>query len=139
MGARPVGYEVSASGPKGTSLLKKTMAIQGLVVLVFVVWHLITFKYGVEYEIQYGDTKMRDLFRLVHETFQNQFYAIWYVVAVSILCAHVAHGFHSGLQTLGLNHPKYESLIHKTSVAFGLLVTAMFISQPIYMGFFFKG
>ncbi len=137
--ARPKGYGTCAKGEKRNSLTTKTMWIQGLILLGFVILHLKDFKYGPEYTTQIDGLEMRDLFKLVYEAFQSPFYVGWYIAAVAILCFHLSHGFYSALQTLGQNHPKYMPKVKCGSVLFGLVVAAMFISQPIYMMFFYKG
>lgn len=137
--ARPTAYAMHASGPKETTRATRMMLVQGLVILIFVIYHLVTFKYGPHYDVTYESVQMRDIFRLVHEIFQNQIYVWWYVVAVLLLCFHVTHGFYSALQTLGIHHPQYTPTFQKISVGYGVFVTAMFVSQPVYMLYFFKG
>jgi succinate dehydrogenase / fumarate reductase cytochrome b subunit len=44
--------------------------------------------------------------------------ALFYIVANLALAAHLRHGVVSGMQTLGLNHPRYES----TKKGLGLLL-----------------
>jgi succinate dehydrogenase / fumarate reductase, cytochrome b subunit len=137
--SRPVTYAKMASGEKSTSLVTKTMWMQGLVILIFVVLHLVTFKFGTEYDVVYDNVKMRDLFRLVQEVFQSPLYVGWYIFSVTMLTFHLSHGFYSALQTLGLQHPKYTPATKVFSVLYGIFIGAMFISQPLYMLFFFKG
>jgi succinate dehydrogenase / fumarate reductase cytochrome b subunit len=137
--ARPEGYAKNPSGDKKTSLITKTMWIQGVIILGFVILHLNTFKYGPEYETTVGGVVMRDLFRLVHEVFQSPLYVAWYVVAVLILCFHLSHGLYSALQTLGANHPMYTPKFIGASIIFGVVVSGMFIVQPLYIFFIYKG
>lgn len=138
-GARNTGYAKLASGEKRTSWTTRTMWIQGIILLGFIILHLITFKYGKIYEVAYNGVVVRDLFKLVWEVFQSPMYVIWYIVALLILCFHTAHGIYSGLQTLGANHPKYTPIFKKISVAYGVIIAATFIAQPIYMMFIYKG
>jgi succinate dehydrogenase / fumarate reductase, cytochrome b subunit len=137
--ARPQAYAVSASGKKGTSLIQKTMVWQGVVILVFVVMHIMTFKYGEYYEVTYGTETIRDLFKLVHEVFQHPVYVAWYVVAVLMLAFHLSHGFYSSLQTLGLHHPTYTPKIKCASLLYGIIIGAGFAAQPLYMMFIYQG
>jgi succinate dehydrogenase / fumarate reductase cytochrome b subunit len=137
--ARPTNYAVHATGEKRTSVTTRTMWIQGLVLLGFVVLHLITFKYGPHYETVVAGVTMRDLFKLVYEVFQSPGYVTWYIFALLILCFHLAHGLYSSLQTMGAQHPRYTPMIKRVSVAYGFFVAAAFTSQPIYMHFFYKG
>lgn len=137
--ARQVGYAKSADGDKATSSVSKSLAWQGIVILVFVIFHLITFKYGSHYTVEYDGLVVRDLFRLVVEVFSDPLYVVWYVVAVLILGFHLSHGLGSSFQTLGLNHPKYNGLVSGISLVYGLIIGIGFIAQPIYMFFFYKG
>jgi succinate dehydrogenase / fumarate reductase, cytochrome b subunit len=137
--ARPKGYAVSSSGEKRTSLTTKSMWIQGIIVLGFVIYHLMTFKYGAYYETQINGVAMRDLFKLVNEVFHDPLMVGWYIVALLILCFHLSHGLYSSLQTLGMNHPKYTPRVKCISVGYGLLVSFAFISQPIFIYFFYQG
>src|ERR1700677_20530 len=76
--ARPIGYAVRASGEKRTAWLHRTLFVQGLILLVFVILHLITFKYGPYYTVNYGNGEIRDLFRLMLEVFHQPEYVVWY-------------------------------------------------------------
>jgi len=135
--ARPDSYAVNAEGEKGTGLIKKTLWHQGIVLAVFVVLHLITFKYGAHYDYvskTTGET-IRDLHRLIVEIFQNPSYVAGYVVCLIILGLHLSHGFSSAFRTLGFNHPKYDDKVRKLGVLYALIVAIGFISQPIYVYF----
>lgn len=134
--SRPVVPAVGLGPAKNSSFAVKTMIYQGVLILVFIVLHLITFKYGTVYETTVDGVVMRDLHRLVIETFQSPAYVFWYVVCLVLLGLHLSHGFYSSFQTLGIHHPKYNPLIQKAGFAYAALVTIGFISQPIYVLFF---
>ena len=136
--ARPEKYKVSASGEKGTSFATKTMVHQGVIILVFVVYHLITFKFGTHYVVDYGMGPIRDLFRLMVEVFKNPFYVLWYVFALFVLGMHLGHGFSSSLQTLGFHHPRYTPVIKNLGRIYALIVCLGFISIPTYIFFFWR-
>lgn len=137
--ARPKGYAKTSSGEKATTMMSRTMWLQGLIIFGFIVLHLITFKYGPHYSTEVDGVAMRDLFRLVYEVFQSPVYVMWYVTALLLLCFHLSHGLYSALQTLGLHHPRFMNRVKCVSVAYGLVVSAAFISQPIFMMFVYKG
>lgn len=134
--ARPQGYAVSSNGAKGTSLIQKTMAHQGVVLLGFLVWHLLTFKFGTEYYVTYGDLEVRDIFKLLVEKFKDPLYAVSYVACMVIIALHLSHGFQSAFKSLGFNHPKYEPKIKCAGILFALFIGIGFIIQPIYIYFF---
>lgn len=137
--ARPQKYQMSATGEKSTSFVTKTMWHQGIIILVFVFYHLVTFKFGTHYVIDYGSGPIRDLFRLMVEVFKNPLYVAWYVFCLLILGLHLGHGVSSTLQTLGLHHPKYLSLIKRIGHVYAVTVCLGFISTPLYIFFFWSG
>lgn len=140
--ARPVRYAVVANGAKRTSITTRTLWLQGLVIAVFAVLHLITFKYGPAeaqgYQVTYNGVVMRDLFRLVHEVFQQPIYVVWYSVALLVLGFHLCHGVPSSLQSLGFHHPKYTACLKKIGAGLAIYVSLGFIAQPLYLYFFYR-
>lgn len=135
--ARPEKYKVQSHGEKKTTFVQKTMWHQGVIVLVFIVLHLITFKYGEVYFITYDGIEMRDLFRLIKEVFQSPVYVGWYVLSLTVLMFHLGHGFSSALKTLGLNRPNHIVLADKLGRAYAVLVGLGFIVQPVYIFFYY--
>ena len=136
-GARKVPYAGAATGPKATSVVSKTLIVQGALIFVFVVLHLITFKYGNSYDAIYDGEKVRDLFKLVQEVFRNPIYVVWYVVALVVLGFHLGHGAPSMFQSLGIHHPKYQCLIKRIGYLYAVIVAVGFISQPLYIFFIY--
>lgn len=137
--ARPVWYAVKASGDKGTSATARTLWAQGLIILVFVVVHLMTFKFGKHYTATYDGETIRDLHGLVLEVFQSPIYVGVYTFCLVILGFHLCYGVKSAFQTLGIHHPKYTPAIRVFSWVYGIVVAAGFISCPIYVFFIYKG
>jgi len=129
-------YAVAASGKKRVSLASRTMAVQGSLILVFVILHLATFKFGTYYETTVNGVTMRDLARLMVEVFQSPGYVIWYVVALILLGYHLSHGVGSSFQSLGLMEGTYRGLWKKLSYAYAVIVALGFISQPLYIFLF---
>lgn len=129
-------YAVTASGSKRASLASRTMAQQGALVLVFIILHIITFKYGTYYETTVNGVVMRDLARLITETFQEPIYVAWYVVCLVLLGFHLSHGVGSSFQSLGLMEGTYRSFWKKLSGAYAVIVALGFLSQPIYVFLF---
>ena len=80
--ARTSRYAVASNGEKATGWIQKTLWAQGLLILVFAILHLISFKYGPYYEVTYGQQTMRDIHRVVVEVFSIPGYVVWYCVAL---------------------------------------------------------
>lgn len=134
--SRSEKYTRSASGWKATAWYQKGLIAQGAVILVFVILHLITFKFGVYYKVDYGNGEIRDLFRLVVEAFQDPINVVWYILALLILFVHLFHGLSSSFQSLGLNHPRFNKSIKGISLIYAVLVTIGYISLPLYIFLF---
>jgi succinate dehydrogenase / fumarate reductase cytochrome b subunit len=119
--ARPTGYEVSrASG--GRNLASSSMIYTGLFTLVFLVFHLITFKYGERVD--------GSLYKLVVQTFEQTGYMVWYIIAMLVLGFHLWHAFQSAFQTLSLRSTKIRNI----GLALCVFIAAGFGLLPIYLG-----
>ena len=136
--ARPKGYAVvkSAGPPSKKNIASTTMIYTGLIIFAFIIWHLITFKYGPWYTSEVNGKEVRDLYRLVVEVFQNPIYVVGYVAVMILIGFHLYHGFWSAFQSLGMNHPKYMPFIYGLGVIIAIVVAVGFLAVPIWMYFF---
>lgn len=130
--ARPKGYHLKVRTGRGESLASATMPLTGLIILVFLVLHLLHFKWGTNYSVTYGGVEMRDLHRLVMELFSSPGYVAWYVFCMIVLGFHVSHGLPSAFQSLGLNHPRYFPPLKCLGKLFGLAMTVGYSVIPIW-------
>ena len=80
--SRGTRYAVKPNGEKAASFASELMAIHGSVILVFIISHLVTFKYGPVYETTVNGVVMRDLARLIYEVFSNPGAVAWYLVSL---------------------------------------------------------
>lgn len=135
--ARPSNYRVlkSTGGASKQTLYSRSMILTGVILLVFTVIHLISFKYGTYYETSVNGVAMRDLYRLVEEKFQDPLYAFGYVAVMLLLFSHLRHGFWSAFQSLGTNHPRYSNQIYAIGLLVGLVVAFGFIAVPLQVYF----
>lgn len=137
--ARESRYALSPNGTKESTLASRTMIHSGVIIAVFIVLHLIQFKFGHVYSVSYDGVEMRDLHRNLIEVFSNPIAVAWYFAAVALLGFHLCHGVEASLQSLGFRHPVYTKIIHKVALCYGTVVALGFISQPIYVFFFLRG
>lgn len=131
--AKQQTYAVTAKGQKKATLASRTMAIQGSLILVFIITHLITFKYGTYYATTVNGVEMRDLAKLMQEVFAQPTYVIWYFISVVLLGFHLSHGVGSTFQSLGLMEGTYRQLWKKLSYTYAVIVALGFIAQPLYL------
>ena len=64
-------------------------------------------------------------------SFSNPLVAIFYIVAMAMLCLHLSHGLWSMFQTLGLSSPPRRRLLQKTAIALSILIFLGFSSIPL--------
>ena len=140
--ARAIGYAVyqSVGKPSMQTFSSRTMILTGVIVLVFLVIHLVSFKFGPGvaegYVVEVEGTKIRDLKRLMTENFQNPLYAFGYPFVVILLGFHLRHGIWSAFQSLGAMNPKLTPIIYTIGVLLAVLVSIGFIVVPLYIFFF---
>lgn len=134
--ARPVRYEQKqwAGGASRKSWGSTTMIATGIGLLLFVPFHLVTFKYGPYYESTIPG--VRDLYRLLVEVFHSPGYVVFYTVAMLVVLLHLRHGVASSLQSLGLIPAAWTRLFLAGSLALALAVGLGFLLIPIYIYFF---
>lgn len=123
--ARPVKYAVDKTGGGGRTISSVTMPYTGLLILVFLGFHLVTFSHHIV------DQTNRTVFQLAGEVFANWGFFSFYLLSMVVVAFHVRHGLWSAFQTVGANHPKYMPLIEKLSIIFAVIVGVGFGSLPI--------
>lgn len=133
--ARPNKYFVKTRSGRGETISSMTMPITGVVLAVFIVIHLMNFKFGAEYMTTIDGVQMRDLFKTVVLYFASPLYVAWYVVAMCALGLHTSHGLQSAFQSLGINHPKYTPVVKGLSLAYGVVVAFGFSTLAIFCHF----
>lgn len=121
--ARPVGY--AQKNASDANLASRTMLYSGLLIFIFLVVHLIEFKYG-ERHPQDG------LAGLVRDSFTNPIHSILYILAMVLVSFHLVHGLRSAFQTFGWNHPKYTPLVKKICLIFAIGLGIGFASIPVW-------
>ncbi len=122
--ARPTGYHVYKN-PGGRTIGSNTMPYTGLLILIFVIFHLFKFTFV--------DKSVTPIYQQMAATFANPWWVFFYVVAVAIVAVHISHGFWSMFQTFGVNHPRYLPLIMKLGVVVTLVFGIGFGILPIYL------
>jgi succinate dehydrogenase / fumarate reductase cytochrome b subunit len=137
--ARPVAYEApkTKGGPTKNTITTRNMIITGLVLLVFIVVHLIQFRFGPKIEDGYtasiNGVMVHDIHRLVVETFLDLKNVIFYVGTMFFLGFHFRHGFWSAFQSLGMLNPRWTKPIHGLGFFIAILLTIGFLLMPIYI------
>ncbi|MAT39556.1 MAG: hypothetical protein CL946_08120 [Ectothiorhodospiraceae bacterium] len=132
--ARPVQY-VYQNTVQAT-LASRTMLISGLMIFFFVVYHLLHFTIGTIEPSTFKGTIVDyagrpDVYSMVIYGFQNIFISASYLIAMVLLGFHLIHAVPSMFQTLGINHPKCNPLIHGLGPVLSVIIVVGYISIPI--------
>lgn len=133
-GARPERYAAhkwakSKNDRSRKSLSSTTMILTGTITLLFVVTHLVTFKFGPYYETAEG---IRDLYRLQLAVFSDPAYVAFYLVCMSVIGFHLWHGISSAAQSFGLDSPQWTPRIVWTGRLLTAVITAGFALLPVF-------
>ncbi len=65
--------------------------------------------------------------------------SIFYLIALTLLCSHLSHGFSSVFQTLGIRSAKTSEFLHKLGWLYAVVIWLGFISIPISIWIFGYG
>src|SRR5262249_39092658 len=131
------------------------MVLTGLLILLFVVFHLAHFTFGwvdrvkvihdghetgevtnvLDLQDEYvenGVSKTRhDVYAMVIHGFQNILISITYITFQIVLGIHLLHGTGSLFQTFGLNKPRLNNFIRYLSYALTAVIVGGNISMPL--------
>lgn len=111
----------------GRTIGSSTMLYTAIIILIFLIVHLINFKYS--------DQAM-GFYQMVTSAFRKGTFAIGYIIAFTALALHLSHGIQSAFQTLGIYHDKYNLFIKILSylVAVVMIVGFTYIVAYFYLG-----
>lgn len=134
--ARPVAYGCDST--RRASKASRTMIVSGLIILLFVVYHLMHFTWGTlngyydssnaRYFLPNGD---HNVYNMVIDGFKWIPASLFYIVAMGLLCLHLSHGFSSSLQTLGVTTPRTRTAIDLAGKGYALFIFLGNISIPL--------
>ncbi len=135
--ARPVNYKVKYSSEQ--SYFSKYMIHTAVIIFLFLVSHLVAFYFKSKlgdmsnYHIEGED--YHNMAQLVIDAFQNLGVVLFNVFIFIILGFHLHHGFQSALQSIGINHPKYNNCFNRASSLVAIVLSLGFISIPLIIYF----
>lgn len=129
LAARPVAYRVTQS--VATNYAAKVMWLSGIVILLFVIYHLAHFTFpGISMGNYEHDTAGQVYLNVVNG-FSVPWVAGLYIVAQLVLWSHLFHGAWSLLQSLGLNHPRYNQRSFAVAKLIATVIVVGNISIPV--------
>ncbi|MFI0483694.1 succinate dehydrogenase cytochrome b subunit [Actinomadura sp. 9N215] len=130
--ARPVKYQ-SKKKSHAQGYAVRTMRYGGVIIAVYVVWHLLDLTFLV---VNPKGSDATPYERVVADFDPSRWYiTVWYVLAVVLVGLHLHHGVWSAFQTLGLRTPRRERALRGLSASVAGLVTLGFVSVPLSITF----
>ncbi len=130
--ARSVKYQ-SARDYEVASFASRSMRITGVVVLLFIVWHLLDLTFGAVNS--YTGTKdtegLKDVYGAVVYSFDRIPVAIFYILANIALGVHLFHGVWSLFQSMGWNNPRFNKWRRQIAAGVATIVVVGNVSFPV--------
>ena len=125
--ARSTRYEVTRTIQ--ADYAAKTIRLGGIVLLLFVIYHLMHFTWGtpgIHNDFIHGDP-----YHNVVAGFQFLPATIFYLVAVTALGFHLYHGTWSMVQTLGFLNQQYDRPVRMLGLLLALVIAIGFAAVPV--------
>ena len=123
--ARPIQYVHGLR--TRASFATRTMRSGGVIIALFIVWHLLDLTAGVANP---NFEKGRPYHNVVVD-FQTWWINIIYIAGVVMVGLHINHGFWSASQTIGVNRPAHDAAIRAIGTALAVAISLGFIAVPI--------
>jgi succinate dehydrogenase / fumarate reductase cytochrome b subunit len=128
--ARPQRYAVNARVQ--STIFARTMALSGLVVLSFLIFHVLQFAAGMSPHSHLYDLEGRhDVAAMIILSFHNPLVSGFYLLSLVLLGMHLSHGISSVFQTFGLNGRKSARLIKHGALLVSWALMLGFASIPV--------
>jgi succinate dehydrogenase / fumarate reductase cytochrome b subunit len=124
--ARPEAYRKGLA-PDASTWASRSMRIGGVALLAFIVLHILHFTTGTIHP----DFVEGGVYHNVTVAFQSPWVTLLYAGTMLLLGLHLFHGIWSGLQTLGLNHARYNRYRRPLATVIALVVAVGFVAMPL--------
>ncbi len=136
---------------RATKYAARTMPMTGLIILAFIIFHILQFTTRVvpeHYEQTIGQSLISvgplpadvlptfDVYAMMVAGFSSLWVSLFYIIAVGLLCMHLAHGVSSMFQSIGIRNEQWRYRLGKLALAYGWIIFIGFASIPVsVMGF----
>jgi succinate dehydrogenase / fumarate reductase cytochrome b subunit len=133
--ARPVDY--TRRDPQVSTVASRTMRWGGVLLLVFIVFHILHMTTGTVFpmashpDAMYPAFSETNVYGNVISAFRNPLVSAFYVVAMLFLMLHLFHGAWSSVRTLGLTKPSRHPLHRPVATVVALVVWFGFTAIPV--------
>ncbi len=130
-------YEVTVK-PEKVEWASQNMLVLGIIILLGLLLHLFNFWYNMMFAeltgISVGHLPSEG-FAFIQDTFKNPVYVVLYLVWLAALWFHLAHGFWSSMQTLGVSGKVWFKRWQCISVVYTSLLMLAFVVVVLAFAF----
>ena len=130
-------YEVTVK-PEKVEWASQNMLVLGIIILLGLLLHLCNFWYNMMFAELTGMAVGHlpsDGFAFIQDTFKNPVYVVLYLVWLAALWFHLAHGFWSSMQTLGVSGKVWFKRWQCISVVYTSLLMLAFVVVVLAFAF----
>lgn len=133
--ARPIDYTTREA--QVSTVASRTMRWGGVLLLVFIVFHILHFTTGTVFPVastpdaMYPAWSHTDVYGNIISAFRTPWVVAFYVVAMLFLMLHLFHGAWSSVRTLGLTKPSRHPLHRRVATLIALVVWLGFSVIPV--------
>ena len=135
--ARPAAYEQWQ--PTAASYASRTMMMSGIIVAVFIVYHLLHYTVmvqavnfaGRDFHTLTDSEHRHDIYRVMVIGFQQPAVSLFYIIGVFLLCLHLSHGMSAMFQSLGWKNQGYGPCLDRAAKWAAALIFLGYVSIPI--------
>jgi len=143
--ARPVPY--ANWNPTVASYASRTMLMSGLIVFVFIIYHLLHYTLVIkgingahqDFAGFMDPEKRHDIFKMMVVGFSIPWVSIFYIVGIALLCLHLSHGVSAMFQSLGWKNKVYGPCLDSGARLIAWLIFIGYVSIPISVLVFHYG
>ncbi|MDH2428883.1 succinate dehydrogenase cytochrome b subunit [Sphaerisporangium sp. TRM90804] len=126
--ARPVKYAARRRS-RADGYVVRTMRYGGVIIALFVVWHLLDLTFGT---VNPGGAAATPYERVVQGFAPARWWVTsFYLVAMAMVGLHLRHGLWSAFQTLGLARGRRRRALNVLAAAFSAVLVLGFVSVPL--------
>ncbi len=125
-------HRLSQKSSAERSLAAKLMPVSGVMIFIFIIKHLLDFKFYEKAKTTLHGIETYDVYAMVLSRFQSDpIHLLFYVGFMIAVGLHLSHALQSALQTYGLYVPREGSKIKLASAVIGWGMAATFAIIPV--------
>lgn len=127
-------YKGGHKWKENTTIGAKIIDILGLIIFIFLIFHLSDFWYEFKFkDLPLDENGNKDLYSLCVKEFKELSHVIFYVFSMIVVGFHLNHGFLSQFISIGVYHKGFLNFIEKIKIIFAWVISAGFAIIPLWI------